>query len=191
MNDKSKYWLDKAILLLVVVSLVLFIDNRIQERFNIKSNDTTIIVYHGDTNIYSYSSTNLKPIIIRTTDTQYVNIDSSKIIDDYLFNRKLYIDTIVNDSSTFIWYRAVVRYNELDTFKLNWSNKRLTKTEFIVNQDKPDYIWRIYGGADVGLNSLTPMLCVQYKNSIFDVGYELADYKGIRIGYKRLIFTKK
>lgn len=142
---------------------------------NMCSHDSTVsnIIYiPGDTVTYYKTYDSLIPYAvyypeyIKTIDTVYKKADTVFVFNDYFLTRE-YKDTIVDDTSIFIAWRAVVHKNILDSLQVEYKNRRMTKM-IIQNDIKPSKA--LYLGVDLG-TGVTPKMSYTQDVWLLEVGY--------------------
>jgi hypothetical protein len=194
-----KYNLHKAILKLYLYTFLFLLCaaciSLIYDGCNIKkSNSFTII--HSDTlhvvdtfiqvNIQADSFFYEKIII----DTFYPEIDTNKIINDYLFTQSAYyhnyIDTNYNLSIYDTIYQNTIVGRQID-LEIYSKTKIITNTVII----KP--IWAINGGVAIQSNSISPILLYERNKHMFGIGLNVDfvnNQRNLKLMYAHKLYTK-
>jgi hypothetical protein len=141
---------------------------------NVSTSDTITIFQDTGTHSISYVPRIKKEIHTKYDTTIIYSIDTVyALLNDYN-SIKYYNDSIVNDTSIFICYKARVYQNKLDSIQFNYKNKRTTT--IITNNNVSDN--GIYIGISGGMiynNDITSILMISgaYKKGKFIYGVDI------------------
>jgi hypothetical protein len=166
----------KKIYLFIIILLIgIIVYQYINPRVNVITETET--VYNTDTiikTVYEPKPVYIENIII---DTVKIPVDTLELKNKYLalyslyFAKNHYKDTLLNDTSAFIYIEEISHKNRVYDRKLTFVNNRPT----IINKTfiQPQ-ISRFYIGAELGFNTIKPGLIYQAKNGLqYQLSYDL------------------
>lgn len=112
-----------AVLLLLNLVLMAYLAMRNPEKeFSIKTTTTKKTIYQ-DTGSHTVKLVPVPVRIVEDTNQHYRNVDTFGILKNY-FSSIYYDSTIVNDTSMFIRFTGTVSHNRLDSFSVEYKNRR-------------------------------------------------------------------
>lgn len=172
----NKYSL--LISLVYITGLVLFLKYCDPDDSNIVRPE---IIYQ-DTGTHTVTIT--PHLIYEKADTEWIfmDVDTNAILNDY-FTERFYLDTIVDDTATFISVSWRTKNNKSDSLKVNWANKRATAINYNVKLNYKE----IFGSLEIGANKNNGALWVgldyRCNKTIYALSYDVFN-KGVKVGIK-------
>lgn len=153
-----------------------------------------------DTTIFKYIAVNV-PIPYYDTTIIYESVYTQNDFDQLMKHPSIYEDTVIQDDTVHLAYRATVR-GYLDKMEIGYKivkpflieSTTITETEITTAKIFNGFYFGLNAGTrldSVGLSSFTPMLELSWRNLSVEAGYDFVD-GSIEVGVKkRISFRKK
>lgn len=134
-----------------------------------------------------------KKVIVYNTDT--IKIDTTKLVNKYkkllseYKSKKIYNDTVVNDTSLFLSYNLSISDNKLDSISHIYQNKRGTIVRTITNtiyNKQP----KLSLGISIGYQELSPQLTYSITNKLSVYGGYNISQKQPEVGLQLTLLSK-